>query len=142
MEYLDTQDLWKTGWTVYDTFITTCLLNFMDEKNKIPLGKVNEYLKNDNFKFKITKKNMDAFFFNTFNEDITYAFSYLAALDLYNLYKADPEKAINHLYNIKNFTGKNIEIELKSIDCTFYEDEYQNLDAKCNQLLKKKTTKK
>lgn len=142
MDCIDAQDLWKTGWAVYDMFVTTALLNFTDDNYKISLEKVNEYLKKEKLNFKITKKNMNAFFFDTFNDDLNYGFSYLAALDLYNLYKMDPEKAINHLYSIKNFTGKNIETELKSIDCTFYEDGYQSLDKKCNQLLKKKTTKK
>lgn len=142
MDYIDALDLWKTGCTVYDMFITTALLNSIDEKYKVQLGKVNEYLKKENFKFQVTKQNMGAFFFDTFNEDLNYGFSYLVALDLYNLYKTDPEKAINNLYNIKNFTGKNIEDELKSINCTFYEDNHQNLEAKCNLLLKKKTTKK
>lgn len=142
MDYIETTDLWKTRCTIYDIFITTVLLNFMDERYKIPLGKVNEFLKNEKFKFKVTKQNMNAFFFDTFNEDLNYSLSYLAALDLHNLYKIDPEKVINNLYKIKNFTGKNIPDELKSIDCTFYEDEYQNLNTKCKQLLIKKTTKK
>lgn len=142
MNLSDAQDLLKTEWTVYDAFITTSLVNFADETYKVPLGTANNYLKQEGIKFKITKNNINGFFYSSFNEELHYAFSYLAALDLYKLYKSDPEKAINHLYTIKNFKGENIEKELESIDVTFTQDGYQNLQEKCNQLLKKKTTKK
>lgn len=142
IDFMDTEDLWKTGITAQDFFITNAILAYSDDNYKVRLGDLNQFLKEENFKFKITKKNIDAFFYDKFNEDLAYAFSYLAAVDLYELYKIDPEKAIYHLYCTNQFNGLSIEKELKSIDVTFYEDGYKNLENKCNKLLKKKTTKK
>ena len=142
IDCIDTLDLWKIGWAVHDTFITNAILTFVDDKYKFKLKDVNNYLKEENLKVRITKDNKNAFFYDKFNEDITYGFSYLVALDLYELYKKDPEKSIYHLYCIKALTGENIEKELDAMDATFHQDGYQNLENKCNQLLKKRTIKK
>lgn len=142
LDFIDTQDLWRTGWTVHDSFITNAILTCTDERYKFKLQDVNQYLKEENLKVRLTKQTKNAYFHDKFNEEIVYSFSYLVALDLYELYKQDPEKAIYHLYCLKVLTGQNIEKELDVIDATFHKDDYKNLENKCNQLLKKKTTKK
>ena len=76
------------------------------------------------------------------SNDIDYTISYLTALDLFNKYQEDPEKALSYLKLIPQLTGDNPKKDLASIESTFFEDGYQNLEEKCNQLLKKKTTKK
>lgn len=71
--------------------------------------------------------NIDEFVNPYIGEDISTAFSYLCALDFYNLYKNDPEGTINNILKLASLKGENIQDELSNIGISFFDDNCTNL---------------
>ena len=140
ISFLNGYDLKTTADVINDTFVTTIALNNFENNNKIDFKELKKYLTKYNITTPINKKNFKGYLSNYFNYDANDASSYLVALDLYNLYKKDPEKALYNVLKIPNLEGNNIQKDLESINVTFFEDGYQNLDNHCKQLLKRRTT--
>ena len=70
-------------------------------------------------------------------DDIDIAFSYLTALDLYNLYQKDPEKVIDIILNLTKLNGENPKVELENMGITFHKDgctNYKNHYEKIKRL--------
>jgi len=139
VNHINTIDLFRNNCTIYDSFITMAILNHLKTNGKPNMRKLNTYLKEEKIQTPVRRYNYQAFFHSKYNEDLNDAFSYLVALDLYDLYKKDPEKTINSLFTVSKLKGENIEKELESVDVTFTQDGYQNLDNTCKKLLKKTT---
>lgn len=95
-------------------------------------------LENYNITTPINEKNVSYFLIPDFKATLDSSSSYLIALDLYNLYKKDPERTIDILYSIPLFGGEHAYSELEKIGVTFFEDGYQNLDNHCKKLIKEK----
>lgn len=142
LDFLDSYDLFRNKYIIEDSFITISALSNFKNDGKINFDKLNKYLKNFDITPMINENNFEGYLRNDFEIDLNYAFSYLVALDLFNLYKNDPEKAINNLLYVPNLLGENITKDLKSIDVTFHEDGYQNLNHQCEKLLIKTTSLK
>ncbi len=142
LDFLDSYDLFKNKYIIQDSFITISALSNFKKLESIDFDKLDNYLREYNINSPINEINFQGYLRTDFVVDLNYAFSYLVALDLFSLYKKDPEKAINNLLNIPTLLGENIEKELKSIDVTFHEDGYQNLNNQCQKLLTKTTSSK
>lgn len=127
---------------INDTFITVSGINLSDSKGQINFPKLSNHLKRYNINTPINAQNFNGFLHNDFENDINYAISYLTALDLYKIYKHDPQKAIHHLLTVPTLEGEHIQRDLEQIDVTFFEDGYSNLNEHCKKLLKQKTTKR
>ena len=110
---------------------------------KIDFDRLSPILKSKNISTKVTKNNFTYFIDeNYFEDDLNHNISYLVALDLYELYKKDPEKALHHLLTIPSLNGHHIKKDLDKIDVTFFKDNYSNLSKQCKKLLKENTTSK
>lgn len=138
----DRFDLQESLSTIDDTFVAVSGINMSNDKGIINFPKLGSHLKRYNITTPINSQNFAGFLHGDFEHDIDYGISYLSALDLYELYKTDPEKAMNHLLNISTLQGNTIKKDLESIDVTFFEDGYVNLNNHCKKLLKQKTTQR
>lgn len=125
---------------IIDTFIVSTALNKVDDIENINFKDLRRCLKQKNITPTIFKKNFLGFLNNNFNSGINYTTSYLIALDLFEQYKTDPEKVLDHLLNITTLTGEHPKQELESMGVNFFEDGYINLEEKCKKLLKEKPT--
>jgi len=108
---------------------------------QIDFDKLSPILKSKNINSRVTENNF-AYYIdeNYFEDDLNHNISYLVALDLYELYKKDPEKALHHLLTIPSLNGYHIKKDLEKIDVTFFQDNYSNLSKQCKKLLKENTT--
>ena len=127
---------------VNDTFITISGIQLHDNQTSINFSKLRNHLKKYNIHTPINSQNFEGFLHEDFEKDINYAISYLAALDLYQIYKIDPEKAIDHLFVLPTLPGEHLKQELETIEVTFFEDGYNNLNNHCKKLIKQKATPK
>lgn len=126
--------------TFTDAFIIESIFSKFEKENQVDFKSLNKYLKAHDINTPINNKNLLGFLQEDFKNDVDDAFSYLTALDLYDLYKKAPEKAINNLFLLPTLQGNNIQKDLENIGVTFYQDGYQNLNKQCKRLLKRKTT--
>lgn len=138
--FLNSYDLKSVADSINDIFVTVTALDTINNDGKINFNALRNLLMKYNITNPINKKNFKGYLSNFFNDDANDAFSYLVALDLYYLYKKDPEKSLYNVLKIPDLEGQNIEKDLESINVTFFEDGYQNLDSHCKQLLKRRTT--
>ena len=59
-------------------------------------------------------------------DDMDIAFSYLTALDLYNMYQSNPEKVLDTILNLSSLSGSFPQQELEKIGATFHVDGCKN----------------
>jgi len=121
-------------------FILDQCFKYINKKGKINFEKVIPTLRSKNIMMPLDKNNFPGLFSSELSSDVNDATSYLPALDLYEQYKYDPEKAIYHLQKIPTLSGEKPEEDLRGIGVTFFEDGHKNFENKCKQLLKTKTT--
>lgn len=136
----DTRDLQLTLRQSILIFTITSGFNLMKQQGKIDFSKLSSILEKQNIPSPITKNDFTSLLKYNFNEFTNYFISYLTALDLFSLYKVDPELAINNLLLVPTLEGNKPKKDLESIGITFFEDGYHNLEEQCKKLLKTKTT--
>ena len=113
---------------ITDLVIRNGIIHSIDSKSKLRLSKLNKYISLYNIP-DITEINNLIPHLNTPQDtNITYALSYLVALDLLYIYMRDREQAF---YLLKNFRYIKDEDDIISLlrrnDITFFEDDYKNL---------------
>ena len=124
------------------TFIAKSGMNLLKD-GKINFSQLETILREKNILTPVNENNFPAFIDNeTFENDLDLSISYLVALDLYYQYKQDPEKALHNLLTIPSLDGEQIKKDLETIDVTFFDDNYSNLNRHCKMLLKRNTTSK
>ena len=136
----DRKDLVDNIDTIRTSFIINNAFNLIEENGNINFRKLSPILRKKKIAMPVNKTN----FAGLFDEDliiyINHAISYLTALDLFELYKKDPEKTLYTVKTIPLLNGDNPQKDLENIGATFYEDGYINLENHCKKLLKTKTT--
>lgn len=143
LDNFDANDLRVNLDIVQTTFIANTGFKLMDKNKKINFNKLSTILQKYNIFTPITENNFPFFIDKDESEiDINNVISYLTALDIYELYQTDPEKALYNLLKIPTLEGNNPRRELESINVNFFEDGYTNLNKQCKKLLKRNTTPK
>ena len=125
-------------------YFANILANYLSKKiigkymfDKVIYGDFNNILVNSKY-FKIinnesTSSNDNLSFIK---EILDESFSYLSAIDLFYLYKIDPEKALFFIKKIPSLTGQNIRSELLENNITFLEDNCKNFKTLSKELRK------
>ena len=113
-----------------ELIVKRAILDSLTEKKRIRFHKLNKFLQyvcpnSDNF---TNKEELVSFLETPQDITITYALSYLTALDLYYIYLKDREEAFYYLECIKNYPETNQVLQLLyNNGITFMEDDYSNL---------------
>jgi len=113
---------------VTELIITNCMLDASVDERKIRLNKFNKNLNYLSLKpFKDEKEILD-YLATPLDINMMYTFGYLVAIDLYYIYKKDPDLAFYLLKNIKYIKQDNDILGLlRRNGITFMDDEYENL---------------
>lgn len=125
------KDYYKLAYVnqITDLVIRNGLIGSLDDKKKLKLNKLNKYLSYYDIDTFNTKEEIIPYLVMPEEVTIKYALSYLCAIDLYEMYKEDREKAFYHLKNICfNKRCDDIITLLRNNNITFMDDGYKNLD--------------
>ena len=113
---------------ISDLVTRNTVLDSLKTNKKIRLSKLNKYLGYFEVLPFITQDELIPYLTMPEEDVIKYALSYLTALDLYYIYKKDPEEAFYLLSCITYMKQTNeIIILLKNNDITFMKDDFKNL---------------
>lgn len=123
---------------IHDVFTINAIDKYTDIFGKTNFKELRRELRSNRITIPVNKRNLDYFIIDEYTEFLNNSSSYLIALDLYYLYKKDPERAIDYFYKIPSLTGENPYKDLEEIDATFHIDGYRNLNNQCKKLLKLK----
>ncbi|MBQ7136383.1 MAG: hypothetical protein IJO43_00200 [Bacilli bacterium] len=135
-------DLITTIDIIRNCFILEQSFSTLNKKGQIDFESVSPILRSKGINFSLTRDTLPELVRQENRDEINGALSYLVSLDLFDSYQNDPEQVLNNLLNLVTIHGKSPRSELPTIGVSFFEDGYQNLDKKCKQLLKTKTTSK
>ncbi len=134
-----TLELQARNQMIVDSYITKELIFNTDKEGNVNISNLMKNLEDEN----ITDTDIEsiddclAYTNNNFEEMINQTTSYLIALDLFNLFLKDPEKAVYDLTVFPTLSGNNPLEELSHLDITFFNDKYKNLNAINKKLLLK-----
>ncbi len=93
----------------------------------LSIHKLEKELEKQNIPIFINKCNAIGYIDSDFDENIMMIHSLLGALDLYNLYRQDPEKAFYLLKRSFTLPTQSLEEYLEKINATYHQDGYTNL---------------
>lgn len=111
----------------------------LDKYGNINLGRVNAMLLQGGIKnADITTCNKQQYVSHNFLNSTTNNCSFLAACDLFELYKIDKEKAIYNLLKISELNPSNVVSGLRKHGITFMDDDFASFKKISNKLLEKK----
>ncbi len=93
----------------------------------LSIPKLKKELEKQNIPIFINKSNVIGYIDSELDESIMMIHSFFGALDLYNLYRQDPEKAFYLLKRSFTLPTQPLQAYLKNIDATYHQDDYTNL---------------
>ena len=117
--------------------VTEVFIQAMIECDHIQLKDVRRRINNLGLRIPVNLNNLGGYLEEEHEYEGYVAFCYLIAIDIYDIYKKDPERGVYLLKKIPKLKGEKIKQELSSVQVTFFEDGHQNLRNKGQELTKR-----
>ena len=127
---------------IEDLAIRNQLLDSLKNNNHIRINKLNKFMNYYGLAPFEYKEELESYLDQPQDVIMKYSLSYLAAIDLYYIYKKDPEEAFYLLQNIRYFKRENDIINLlRRNNITFMDDDYNNLKKYVKEIKLKEKSK-